>query len=450
MTKMSDSKRRLLMMLTIILAGSAVTFLELSPIIVLFIAVAIGVVMLFALQMITLDEIKSDLSNLKNKLDQPISLKKTDKTQNKSKGEKKPESETFKADSKTKEGSKPGLLDSLKGIFSKKKEEKAEKITKKDSETTKKSLFAGFSSLKSKIPKSGKSEEKIKEIDTLLDQALSGEGVSNASDENNSEDNSSDDDFSDFDNFDLGLDSEEEEGDITIPKSAEDFPGAALEEEIPDSAIADILAKEGIELELDDSDFPASIDNTNDEDSEIPDSGLENIDDLDSNISGFDFEDDDLGELDEIDLDEIETEDEIEIGDDDDSFEEIEIGDSDSEIEEVPALAPTDEEDILSAPPKEWEQKSSLSGVLGKEEAESNFDEPVSMAFGGGNDEDDLFAMLKSDTKKAVAIQEVSLVRNLKDTKIDSTELIGELEEIMKEFGIEITKKEEEITEEES
>ncbi len=52
MAAMNDSTRRLIMMLTIILAGTAVTFLELSPIIVFIISLVIGVVMLFGLKIL--------------------------------------------------------------------------------------------------------------------------------------------------------------------------------------------------------------------------------------------------------------------------------------------------------------------------------------------------------------------------------------------------------------
>jgi hypothetical protein len=54
----------------------------------------------------------------------------------------------------------------------------------------------------------------------------------------------------------------------------------------------------------------------------------------------------------------------------------------------------------------------------------------------GGGDEDDLFAMLKSDTKKAVSVQEVSLVRDLKDAHIEAENLVEELQGVYDELGL--------------
>ena len=66
---------------------------------------------------------------------------------------------------------------------------------------------------------------------------------------------------------------------------------------------------------------------------------------------------------------------------------------------------------------------------------EGLFEQPVSFGMGGG-DEDDLFAMLKSDTKKAVSVQEVSLVRDLKDAHIETENLVEELQDVYNELGL--------------
>ncbi|WP_421907833.1 hypothetical protein [Methanolacinia petrolearia] len=84
MVSMNDSTRRLIMMLTIIFAGTAVTFLELSPILVFLISIIIGVVMLFGLNILSFEELKEDILSFRERLNQPISLKK-------SKADKKPE-----------------------------------------------------------------------------------------------------------------------------------------------------------------------------------------------------------------------------------------------------------------------------------------------------------------------------------------------------------------------
>jgi len=56
------------------------------------------------------------------------------------------------------------------------------------------------------------------------------------------------------------------------------------------------------------------------------------------------------------------------------------------------------------------------------------------MSFGGGDD-DDLLSMLKSDMKSKKSIQDVSLVRNMKDTDVGVEELIAGLEDVLKKMG---------------
>ena len=48
--------------------------------------------------------------------------------------------------------------------------------------------------------------------------------------------------------------------------------------------------------------------------------------------------------------------------------------------------------------------------------------------------------MLKSDTKKAVVVQEQSLVRDLKDVNVESSELVDGLEKILYNLGIKVEK----------
>ncbi|WP_421907830.1 hypothetical protein [Methanolacinia petrolearia] len=48
--------------------------------------------------------------------------------------------------------------------------------------------------------------------------------------------------------------------------------------------------------------------------------------------------------------------------------------------------------------------------------------------------------MLKADTKKAVVVQELSLVRDLKDTNVNSTELVDELQSVLYGLGVKVEK----------
>lgn len=429
MTEGSDSKRRLIMMLTIILAGTAVTFIDLSPLAVIFIALGIGLVMLFALKMITIEELKEILSSLKDKLNQPVSLKKdkTQKDNDKTAGKKPGETEIKKGDTK-KELPFASLFRKLPFIS---KSSKKENIKNKETvKSPKDSFFSGIFGL---LSKKKETETKTKQIDELLDKTLNEKSPltteTSVSDEGN--------EFSDFDNFDLGLEDDTSE----IP---EDINSKGFEDEISDSTIADILAKEGIELELDDEEFPkTSSDNEEKEEQNLSDKGLGDMDELDNDVSGLDLDDNEFGEFEDIDLDELEPEDEIDLGEED-TIENIEIGDSKESVE----LTPVEDENILSAPPKEWTQTK--SNVMAESE-DNMFENPISMSFSGNTSDDDLFDMLKSDTKKAVTVQESSLVRDLIDAKINSEELVEGLEDVLEQFGVkkEQIKEKEIITDEE-
>ncbi|MBN2733287.1 MAG: hypothetical protein JXQ82_00300 [Methanomicrobiaceae archaeon] len=391
MAEEGNSRRRLIMMLTIILAGSAVTFMDLSPVAIILIAAVIGLVMLFALNMISFDEVKEIISGLKARLNKPVNLKKT-------KNPKKPEKEKIKKEEKDKA-----------------KTEDTKKDDSQDSSSKKSFLSGIFGFLSNRKA----ADSKTKKIDELLDKTLNEEKGPAA------ETGAGESEFSDFDSFDLGLEEED------VSQVSGDAMMGAFEEEISDSTIADILAKEGIELELDDEEFPTAPSNEEEkEGAEISEKGLGDINELDGDISGLDFDGEDFGDLEEIDLDELETGDDIDIGEED-SIDDMEIGSAEEEPAE-PEITPPEEEDILSAPPKEWTQTKGIS-----ESVDNLYDNPMSLSLGEDTDDDDLFAMLKSDTKKVVSVQETSLVRDLKDTNISSEELVGDLEDILEQFGIE-------------
>ncbi len=449
MVTMNDSTRRLIMMLTIILAGTAVTFMELSPIVVFIISLVIGMVMLFGLKILSFDELKEDLSGFKERLNQPITLKKTEKeTGDTEKAQKSPE------DSKTKEsaGEKKreipfsGLIEKLPFKRSEKTADKENLQKEKPAE--KPSLFSGiFAGLK----RGDKKEDKSKKIDELLDKTINEPIVESGREDEISTDGEmeiEEDDFSELDGLELGLEDEDfESDDGEIEPGAEQktgspagFASSGGEEEIPDSAIAEILAKEGIDFDLDsDDEFPESageVEEPGDETGKTD--SLSDIDELDDDISGLDLEDEELDELDQIDLDEIEPDEEIDIEEDE---EEIEIGDSEEESQDVVVAPPEESDDLFAAPPKEWSQ---TKPGIGAEDVSG--EESMSLSFGGGGDDDDLFAMLKADTKKAVTVQELSLVRDLKDTKVESRELVEGLETVLHELGVRVEKIEEDET----
>ena len=202
---------------------------------------------------------------------------------------------------------------------------------------------------------------------------------------------------------------------------------SGIEDEIPDSTIAEILAKEGIDFEMDSDDEFPETGSDEDDSGELEDIG--DIDELDDDISGFDLEDGELEEFDQIDLDEIETDEDIDIEEEE---EEIEIGDSEEEPQDAVVEPPQESDDLFAAPPKEWSQTK--TGDAGA------FEEPETFSFGMQGDEDDLFAMLKSDTKKAVNIQDVSLLRDLKDTRVETRELVDGLESVLTQLGAKIEK----------
>jgi len=241
----------------------------------------------------------------------------------------------------------------------------------------------------------------------------------------------------DFDEFDIG--EEEMEGfDLSESgQNASGHPGTEnLEPEITDSQIADILANEeassGIDLNIEENEFPefTSEDGVSSEESGgISDSGIGNLGEL-SDISNLEFEDEDFDHLDELSLDDIEPDTEP-----DELPEEIEIEDVEIDESVKDASQASDDIDAFAAPPDEWSQTSSIHMD------EQDSDKEISFGPDGG-DENDLFAMLKSDTKKVVSVQEVSLVRELKDVHVEAGELVEGLESLLDELGkISLTEK---------
>jgi len=413
---MKDSSRRMILMLTIVIVGSALIFLDVSTEILIAGTIAIGLISLIGLGILSFLDIKESLRRFFWTIRHPLSLlRRKGKTEKKAKKE-------------TKQQIKQQGQESLKKA---QPDEVGEKTAKKRFSFP--SLKGTSSRIKNTISTIGRSFKKEKnapgkteKINSLLDKTI-----------NEPIDGESPLEMEDFDEFDIG--EEEMEGfDLSESgQNASGHPGTEnLEPEITDSQIADILANEeassGIDLNIEENEFPefTSEDGVSSEESGgISDSGIGNLGEL-SDISNLEFEDEDFDHLDELSLDDIEPDTEP-----DELPEEIEIEDVEIDESVKDASQASDDIDAFAAPPDEWSQTSSIHMD------EQDSDKEISFGPDGG-DENDLFAMLKSDTKKVVSVQEVSLVRELKDVHVEAGELVEGLESLLDELGkISLTEK---------
>jgi len=453
-----DTKRRYIMMAGIIVIGTIITFVEMPPVLVIFVTIGAGVFLLFALKMITVSELKEDLGSLKEALKKPSSLKSLIKGKGDDGSKDKGASKSAGKEQKGGGSFFSNLMTKLNQPITLKKGKGGSGGSKADGDGgAKKSMFSGlFAGKKDK-------EEKTQQIDAMLDKAVSGDisddefgdlddinpegddGEGGEVGEGGADAGGEDDEFGDFENMHFGLEGEDE------PEPAADGGASAggggggpanFEEEIPDSAIADILAANGIDLDLEeeggddaggdgapaaDSGDAGDAAGTDGAGESLPSEGIGDMEGLDEDVSGLDLDaDDDFGELEEMDIDELDDE-AIDLGD--------EVVEEEPEPEPEPEQEPEPEappEEDMFAPPKEWSQTKPGELPGGQE---GLFEQPVSFGMGGG-DEDDLFAMLKSDTKKAVSVQEVSLVRDLKDAHIEAENLVEELQGVYDELGL--------------
>jgi len=258
--------------------------------------------------------------------------------------------------------------------------------------------------------------EKTEKINSLLDKTI-----------NEPIDGESPIEMEDFDEFDIG---EEEMEGLDLSESSQNDTGTEISEpEITDSQIADILANEevssGIDLNIEENEFPEFTSEcgvSSEESGGISDSGIGNLGEL-SDISNLEFEDEDLDQLDELSLDDIEPDTEPDEFPEEIEIEDVEIGESVKDTSQA-----SDDVDAFVAPPDEWSKTSSINLD------EQDSDEEISFGPDGG-DENDLFAMLKSDTKKVVSVQEESLVRELKDVHVEAGELVEGLESVLDELN---------------
>ncbi|MCK4269891.1 MAG: hypothetical protein KAW93_05370 [Methanogenium sp.] len=402
---MKDSSRRMILMLTIVIVGSALIFLDVSTEVLIAGTIAIGLISLIGLGILSFLDIKESLRRFFWTIRHPVSI-----LRRKGKSEK-------EAKKETKQQIKQQGQESLKKAEPDEVEEKTAKkrfsfpSIKGTPSRIKNTLFTIGRSFK----KEKNAPEKTEKINSLLDKTIS-EPI----------DGESPIEMEDFDEFDFG---EEEMEGFDLSESGQNVTGHPgtenLEPEITDSQIADILANEeassGIDLNIEGSDFPefTSEDSvSSEENGGISNSGIVDLGEL-SDLSNIEFEDEDLDHLDELSLDDIEPDTEPDEFPEEIEIENVEIGESVKDANQA-----SDDIDAFAAPPDEWSQTSSIN----PDELDS--DEEISFGPDGG-DENDLFAMLKSDTKKVVSVQEESLVRELKDVHVEAGELVEGLESIL-------------------
>jgi len=399
---MKDSSRRMILMLTIVIVGSALIFLDVSTEVLIAGTIAIGLISLIGLGILSFLDIKESLRRFFWTIRHPLSL-----LRRKGKTEKKAKKET-----------KQQGRESLKKAQPDEVEEKTAK--KRFSFPSLKGTPSRIKNTLFTIGKTFKKEkngaEKTEKINSLLDKTI-----------NEPIDGESPIEMEDFDEFDIG---EEEMEGLDLSESSQNDTGTEISEpEITDSQIADILANEevssGIDLNIEENEFPEFTSEcgvSSEESGGISDSGIGNLGEL-SDISNLEFEDEDLDQLDELSLDDIEPDTEPDEFPEEIEIEDVEIGESVKDTSQA-----SDDVDAFVAPPDEWSKTSSINLD------EQDSDEEISFGTDGG-DENDLFAMLKSDTKKVVSVQEESLVRELKDVHVEAGELVEGLESVLDELN---------------
>jgi len=371
---MNDTIRRIILLVLTVAGGSFLAFYDAPIIYVVIGTIGLGFLILVLLGMLDLHEISDGILDLKVSVQEKFSVlnRGSDSAHKASVAD-------------TKSASVPessGKLNSLRVSLS----EVSEKLKQ------------GVGSIYDHFSSGRHDPDKQKEIDARLDKTVSGSVTEDSP-------ITADDEFDDLDldDLDLGLDLDDVQGgdgDVSL----DELP-------VDSEAVADILANDGmvsdLDTDLEDSGFPvlpgedpasAGVDGSVD---------LDELDNL-SELSDIDLTEGDLSELDSIELDGLEGLDDF----DDRSEDETEISEDSAE---TPAVLSPDE--------------INGKGLSGLGDG-ANDNEIIS--FGMGNtDENDLFALLKSDTEKKVVVQEASLVRNLKDVHVETNDLVGELEDVL-------------------
>lgn len=171
-------------------------------------------------------------------------------------------------------------------------------------------------------------------------------------------------------------------------------------------------------------------------DDDLPEGGFDQPVDTPVDDSFGDSLGDDLlsadGDLDSIDLDELETADEPELPDDFEEPEDLDDPLADSPIEEEESWEEKNKDQFSFGEAAEAISSNvGFSDATGKETKSSFF----SKSGGGGMGESDLLSELKSGTKNVKKKQDLSLVRELKDADVSPEELEEELSNLLTILG---------------
>jgi hypothetical protein len=436
---MKQTKRRLILLAGSVLAGGILVLFDAPIHLVLLNTILVGFIMLILLGIVRISKKEEADGN-------PPEPKEKEKSREKSRDirgrldglrgklrKKRPEPQAEAAPAKEKGGSRlPDLKDIpsyLGGVVSalsanlktwRNKESETEKIDTLLDRTIQDSLAEDFptfekfedgnepeesfeaeSRISQKIDKlSSLTSEELKHLESEVNEKLFGE------------DEDSSDDFT-FDESDLsGFDLPEPDG---IPPEGNEFDDmdiAAFDSiDLPaDEDFPDPDAESLAELPMGDE-FPDLMDGDDESyagTADIDPSELDNLSDLPDMGVG----EDDLSDLESIDLDDIEPDTAVSGGKGDDT-------------------APFDVDDQGPSPiaVESKEPKMPESGP------DMGSDDDIG-SFGFGDDDDaDIMKMIKSETKRPRVVQDVSLLRDLKDVDVDTGELVEELESVLEAFS---------------
>jgi len=228
------------------------------------------------------------------------------------------------------------------------------------------------------------------------------------------------------------IDDELEDDDLFGDINLDDLDDEGLDDFDDDAAVID-MGQDDADM----SDDVASIlAQAGDLDDDLPEGGFDQPVDTPVDDPFGDSLSDDLlsadGDLDAIDLDELETGDEEELPDEFEDLNEIEdpLGDSTIE-EEVSREEKSKDQFDFGESAEAISSNIGFSDAIGKETKSSFF----SKSGEGGMGESDLLSELKSGTKNIRKKQDLSLVRELKDADVSPEELEEELSNLLTILG---------------
>ncbi len=261
-----------------------------------------------------------------------------------------------------------------------------------------------------------KEQDRVKKIDTLLDQTVKGGAAVSLEDivpeAVPAEKKKAEDPFAALVGEDLNADllgEIEPAGDFSIPGDNDlgiEIPSPELP--APDAAVSQM------DLSLSSDDVPVTLDETNDAD-EVKEILEAHKDEIEiSPGMEIPIPEEDLGGLDNLDL------------------EGIDVG------EEPAAAPPSPEPSPVKAPGpsiKGSPPPSSSPSPVPEQKTTPSMAQPETemLSFGTGKrEDDDLMASLKSEAKAKKKSEYASLIRDLKDVRVDASDLQKELEELLK------------------